>query len=111
MTFRIYETEEIDKILKIKNEGGILYLIERTDTNEYAYSKAKPDSFRTNSPNFGMVDVLWTKEINEFHLYTGMFLTRQDAEKYSNLTEDGCRFCGNGSKKIPTVITEHEFIT
>jgi len=91
--------------------GGILWLIERTDKNEYLkrvfqmWDSSKPSTWHDNFS--------WDKSIG---FETVWFLSKEDAEKelvnISRLEflEDGCHCCGNGSKEIPHKITEHEFI-
>lgn len=111
MLIRIYDKDEMNEVFRRTEEGGILYFIERTDTNEFAYSESRPNSGMSNHPDFGMSDTRWTNDVSFFKMGTGMFLTKEAAEKCNGIFhEDGCPFCGNGSKEIPTIVTEHEFV-
>ena len=102
------EREYINKCLDVYQNGGILWLIERTDTNEFCYKKMK--MWQSNKPETYHDIYLWSKDIYFFHVF---FLTKEDAEnelKFMNLNEGGCHCCGNGSTAIPIEITEHEFL-
>ena len=112
LLFRACEKEEFDEIYRRIDKGGVLYLIERTDTNQYAYSESLPDSSLSNSPNFGQSYIIWANDVSiSFFMATGMFLTKGEAEKYNEgFTEGGCHCCGHGSTKIKTIVTEHEFV-
>lgn len=102
------EKEYIEECINRYQDGGTLWLIERTDTNMFCYKEIK---FRyTNKPETWCDSYLWSKDI---HFFTCFFLTKEDAEneiKHMNLTEGGCSCCGHGSKQIPVIITEHEFL-
>jgi len=102
-------TEEYyNKCFEIYTKGGILWLIERTDTNEFCYKQMK--MWQSNKPETWRDTFLWSKDISFFHVF---FLTKEDAEEelqWMNLNEGGCHCCGHGSTKIPIEITEHEFI-
>ena len=102
------EKEYIEKCLDIYQNGGVLWLIERTDTNEFCYKELK--MWQSNKPETWHDTYLWSKEIGFFHVF---FLTKEDALKgldYMDLRQGGCHCCGHGSKAIPTEITEHEFV-
>lgn len=104
------ETEYIKKCLDIFQEGGVLWLIERTDTNEFLQKKLK--MWQSNKPDTWLDTFLWSKNIGFFNVF---FLTKEDAEKelqspFMRLTEGGCHCCGHGSTEIPVAITEHEFV-
>ena len=104
---RFYKDGEQEEIYKIFNEGGILYFIERTDTNQFFY-----EPFRIMFSHESYIpdrDIGWDNVINCGTL-SGSFLTKEEAEKYNNFTQLGCRYCGHGSKSISTKVTEHEFV-
>lgn len=105
---RFYEDGELDEIHRRFKEGGTLYFIERTDTNDFFYT---PLVMTTSNDHF-IPDrfTAWSDKINLTTVLSGGFLTRESAEKENNFTECGCRYCGNGSKKIPTIVSEHEFV-
>ena len=106
---RIYNEEEHEEIYKRTQEGGIVYLIERTDTNEYAYEEMLG---MQRSDNFKLPRILWVNHLNSFGMVGSMFLTKKDAEKINKggFREGGCHCCGHGSKEIPTIVTEHEYL-
>lgn len=89
---------------KIFSEGGTLWFVERTDTNEFL-SLSLPSIL--GGPRLG---INWMPEINEFCLCYA-YLTKEDAESMDySFSEGGCSSCGHGSEKIPIIVTEHEFI-
>ena len=101
--------EYIAEINKRRYEGGVLWFIERTDTHEFLnFNVGVFDSDHSNnSQNL----INWSSLVGVFPM-THAYLTIEDAkENIPELTEGGCRHCGNGSKKIPMVVTEHEFVT
>ena len=102
------ENEYIEKCTSAFTEGGVLWLIERTDTNEFCYKQ--PKIWQSNKPDTWHDTILWSKDISFFHVF---FLTKEDAEdelQHMSLNEGGCHCCGNGSTKIPVIITEHIFV-
>ena len=111
MNIIINEEEYIKKCLDAYKNGGLLWLIERTDTNEFCYKQLK--MWQSNKPETWRDTFLWSKDISFFHVF---FLTREDAEKelqenmFMRFTEGGCHCCGHGSTEIPTAITGHEFV-
>src|SRR5687768_3149521 len=99
-----------NKCMEVYKSGGTLWLIERTDTNEFCYRELK--TINTSDPSSWLDTFLWSKEISFFTVF---FLTKEDAEeelKYSfmDLREGGCHCCGHGATPIPYQITEHEFV-
>ncbi len=103
---RFYKEEEQEQVHNRFNNGGVLWFIERTDTNQFFYEPLRIERSHDEFVPDSGVD--WMDNISLFGL-SGAFLTKEDAEKYNNFTQGGCRYCGNGSKKIPTKITEHIF--
>lgn len=102
--------EYIEELFRRFQEGGIIWLIERTDTHEFYYPSMSP-----RIHVFGKGEIprycQWHKEITMFVATSG-FLTKEDAVKYSWMRdgfERGCPNCGYGG--IPTTITEHEFVS
>lgn len=103
-----FDLEYREEVYRIFNEGGILYFIERTDTNEYYYEPLRNTA--SNSPYIPDSNIAWSKTIDWFTL-SGAFLSKEDAEEYQpKPTEGGCRYCHHGAIEIPTIITEHEFV-
>lgn len=98
----------MDEISRRFKEGGALWFIQRTDTNQFWY---QPFRMRTTAHRHEPDEhVAWADAIHLMMILLGGFLTKEDAEKYNNFTESGCRYCGHGSHKISTIIIEHEFI-
>ena len=101
------EQEEYSQMCyNIYRTGGILWLIERKDKNEYLMHHL--EMYRSDRPS--NVRYTWSSNIG---FMTVWFLTKEDAEeelKWMGLTEGGCSCCGHGSKKIDVEITEHEFV-
>lgn len=98
----IFDSLYIAKCLEIFQKGGILYLIERADKEEFLCKGFPTKEIRNREQ--------WSKEIDFF---TIMFLTKEDAEAklpFFKLTEGGCPCCGNDSTNIKVKITEHEFV-
>lgn len=100
-----------DEVHNRHENGGILWFIKRTDTNQFLRKNINfyHSSIHENTqPEFD-----WNDEICGIFGLTMAFLSKKDAEKelrFANLTEGGCSCCGHGSKEIPIEITEHEFI-
>jgi len=106
-----YSKEEYMKVLDIKKNGGTLFLIERTDTNEFYYTMSAMNSSMSNSENFGKSHTCWSSEIVDVP-FTAMYLTREDAEETNKVGFNdgtGCFTCGHGSNKLETIVTEHQF--
>ena len=104
----IFDSEYKKEVYKRFNEGGILYFIERTDTNKFLYEPLRTET--TADLYIPDVNVEWTDNINLLTL-SKVFLTKEDAEKNKpKLSQGGCRYCEHGSKPIPIEITEHEFV-
>ena len=105
----VHSQEYIVETTRRQNEGGILWFIERTDTNEFLWFNLRVfdrDFNRRENETY----INWSKEAGVFPM-TCAYLTKEDAEKNCpELTEGGCQHCGHNSKKIPTIVTEHEFI-
>ncbi len=100
--------EYYEECLNRYQDGGLLWLIERTDTNEFCYKQLK--TWQSNKSETWRPSFLWSKDISFFHMF---FLTKEDAEKelqFLNLTEGGCHCCGYGSTEISIIVTEHEFV-
>ena len=106
-------TEEyVDKVYGILEKGGILWLIERTDTNEFLIEKHngllesiqyKRDIWTKQLPTIG--EMIFTYTIKYY------YLTKKDAENHNHgFSEGGCQHCGHRSKQIRTTVTEHEFV-
>lgn len=104
---RYFKDGEQEEINKRFDNGGILWFIERTDTNQFFYEPLLLKS--SNDPFVPDENTGWSNTLTHYNL-TGAFLNKEDAEKYDTFTECGCRYCGNGATKIPTKITEHEFV-
>lgn len=105
MKTREEEKEYVQKCFEVQQKGGILWLIERTDTNEYLCHNFEIQ--RTDRPT--PPKYYWSKSTD---IMVVSFLTREDVEeekKYMHLTEGGCRCCGNGSKELSTRISQHEW--
>jgi len=105
MTRRNYSAKEYDKILDIFLKGGILYFIEN-EKGELYYEHLH---FENPSPRLDEITG-WADKMHSVVAIQGAFLTREDAEKVNNFTEGGCRCCGNNAIKIPTIVTEYEFL-
>jgi len=103
--------EYITKCFDIYKNGGTLWTIERTDTNEF-YCLI-PKMGVSSRPETWKDTYIWNKKIS---FVTILFLTKEDAEKelqenmFMRFTEGGCHCCGHGSTEIPIAITEHEFV-
>lgn len=114
-----FDIEYIKEVYRRLEKGGILWLIERTDTNEFLIEEQINIANGCFGPYPGSIPStrdIWTRQIpTKMSLqYTTAhyFLTKEDAEHgiRHSYSEGGCRHCGHGSKKIPTIITEHEFV-
>lgn len=106
MIFRLFDEEEHEEIFKRVQEGGVLFLIERTDTNEFCYH----ERFCLVKSHDPPPKTKWDARVDCL-LGTEMFLTKEDAEKHKDgFREGGCERCGNGSREIPTIVSEHEFV-
>jgi len=100
------ETEYRIKCTETYYRGGVLWLIERKDTNEFLFRHFQLQ--RTDRPYQKWE--AWKKDIDVLTIF---FLTKEDAEKelpFLNLLEGGCYCCGHGSKNVVVEITEHEFV-
>lgn len=93
------------------HDGGILWLIERTDTCKFL--KRVFQMWDSSKPSTWHDKFAWSNEIG---FETVWFLSKEDAENEIKLIsklvflEGGCHCCGNGATKIPYKITEHKFI-
>ena len=105
---RFYQKGEFEEIYQRFNEGGILYFIERKDTNQF-YSE-RMLMMNTSHANHPDEEVEWLDSLGGIFGLSGAFLTKEDAEKHNHFTQGGCRHCEHGSTKIPTIVTEHEFV-
>ena len=106
MVIRTFEKEEQEEIFRITQEGGVLFLIERIDTNEFCTT----EPYVGITPHEPLPKTKWDARIGYF-IGTEMFLTKEDAKKHNKgFREGGCECCGDGSKEIKTKVTEHEFI-
>ncbi len=94
-----------DEVYERFHSGGILWLFERIDTNEFLTLNLEIQrSDRPAKPDY------WSKPLGIFHLHKA-YLTKEDAEsEFRPYYQGGCGCCGNGSVEIPVKITEHEFI-
>ncbi len=105
-----FDTKEyMDELVRRFKEGGTIWLIERTDTNEFYYPDLSPH-IHTFCKGDSERHCQWHKEISIMVAAKG-FLTKEDAEKYKwhrDGFERGCPNCGHGG--VPVTITEHEFI-
>lgn len=94
------------KCLNVYSEGGTLYLLERTDNNNFcAKTWTEWKSNDTYRPFY-----TWSNKIGFFTVF---FLTKEDAEEFlkvNKFMEGGCSHCHHNSTEIPINITEHEFI-
>jgi hypothetical protein len=98
--------EYLDKIYTTIENGGVLYAIERADTNKFLAPNL--EMYVTNQSK--LRKERWNDSVS---LLCYLYLTEQDAKDellYLNLTEGGCNCCGHGSISIPVKITEHEFV-
>lgn len=104
-----YEQKYIKEVSQRIDKGGVVWCIERTDTNKFLrLTIGFLDGGAGHSRNESHVN--WDDVIGAFPA-THVFLTKEDAEKHMpELTEGGCRHCGHGSTPIPTIVTEHEFV-
>jgi len=103
------ERSYYEKCFELYQNGGTLWLIERTDTGEFLKKDLK--IFNSADPSTFSPSYRWSNKVSVFTVF---FLSKADAEnelKYLPLTECGCQHCGNGSKPIPIKITDHEFLT
>lgn len=96
--------------------GGTLWVIERTDTNQFLVNKKGFHERYTN----GVLDAdKWydtLPQLNNGFFYFSTedyYPTKELAEKFApkELREGGCDCCGHGSVNIPIRLTEHEFLT
>jgi hypothetical protein len=103
-----FTLEYMEKCHDIYMNGGTLFMIERTDTNEFCHRKLNLS--KSNEPSFGKKHYAWSKDISMFTLF---YLSKYDAEKelkFMNLQEGQCDCCGRGGTVIPVNITDHLFI-
>lgn len=115
------DREWMDWVLEIMEEGGSLWVLERTDTNQFMVRGLDFRLHKSGEP-FSVHDYEWRDEFPSLHKAefgnmayfktSDLYPTKELAEKFApkNITEGGCRCCGNDSTNIPTVITEHQFI-
>lgn len=91
------EDNYMKNCIEIYTNGGILWLIERTDTNEFLYKEIK--IWQSNKLESRLDTFNWNRDISFMHIF---FLNKEDAEnelKYLFI-----------DKNIPFAITEHLFI-
>ena len=112
-----FDSEYRDEVYRRMKEGSVLWIIERTDTS--------PNNFLMEE-YFDRATGSWTSEVDTQDVWVDkvpvagfmnystsrFYLTKERAEEENKykFNEGGCRSCGNGSKEIPTIITEHEFV-
>jgi len=107
---KVHDLEYIGELSRRRDHGGILWFIERTDTNEFLrLSLGFHDGGAHSEGNRDFLN--WDKQVGVFPM-THAYLTKEDAEEYmpKEIKEGGCLHCGNGSKPIPMTVTEHEFV-
>jgi hypothetical protein len=109
-------SEYLKEVQNVIENGGVLYFIERTDTNEFAYEKPSLNSEFSSSPNYGSKDLVWMKEVSLFIglAFSLCYLTKEEAQEELDIRswmEGGCHVCHNGGNKIPVEVTEHLFVT
>lgn len=105
-----FDTKEyMEECVRRFNEGGTLWLIERTDTNEFYRAPTEPH-IHTFGKGYNTRHCSWSKTIDVFIAVSG-FLTEEDAKQFQ-FTRDGieygCSNCGYGG--TPVKVTEHEFV-
>lgn len=98
----------LDEVYKIFHEGGKLWIVERTDTNEFPVRDIGiRHTGRDQPPRRGQK---WSKSIS-FQNLSYAFLKKEDAHPdILNFNEGGCLYCGHGHKVVPVELTEHEFV-
>lgn len=113
-----FDVEWMEMVHNIMNNGGKLWVIERTDTNQFMVrtqdlrmrtSHDLPASFNP----YEWQDVL--PQMSDgllFYMTEDYYPTKELADKYApkEIREGGCSHCGNGSTLIPIKLTEHEFV-
>lgn len=114
-----FDPEWYQMVQDVFNNGGTLWVVERTDTNQFLMKESAlmgrpsmhdiPHILRKNK---------WVDQIpsaSEIFMYSreNFYPTKELAEKFSpkTITEGGCECCGNGSKEVPFILTEHEFVS
>jgi hypothetical protein len=108
--FDYYLPEYIEEVYRRFDQGGILYFIERTDTNQFLLNPLS-GGYKSHQEYIPDSDVGWSDDISFFNL-SEAHLSEEYAKEFgkTNLTEGGCRYCHNNAKQIPIKITEHEFV-
>lgn len=102
--------EYIEEVYRRSEEGGKLYFIKRTDTNQYLYNPAIGKGWRSNQEHIPDEDIAWSDELGFFNL-SEAHLSRAYAKEFgkTKLTEGGCRYCHHKAKKIPITIVMQNF--
>lgn len=103
-------------VTEIMEKGGSLWVVERTDTNqclikELDLNLISPHDTFSILPNWK--ETLPNLNNGVLHCSAASFYpTKELAKKFApkEIREGGCRCCGNGSKKVPIKLTEHEFV-
>lgn len=101
--------EYLSELERRFNEGGIIWLLERTDTNQFYLSDLSPH-VHTFGKGYGARHCNWSNQIDLMVVLSG-FLSKEDADKYGwclDGFERGCSNCGHGG--IPVKIADHEFV-
>lgn len=104
----IREKEYRDECFNRFNNGGTLWIVERTDTNEFL----SPNLEMSSANKLRSKPFVWAKKLTFMEAMVA-YLTKEDAEKdlpFLLLREGGCVCCGAGSTPIPVEIREHEFV-
>lgn len=112
-----FDSEWYNIVSNVMENGGTLWVVERTDTNQFLIEDIDL-SIHTSSEPFNPFEdrVRWRDTIpqaNDFGFSRQSFYpTKELAERFApkEITEGGCRCCGNGSKQIPLRLSEHEFV-
>lgn len=96
-----YMTREYtNELLMRYKSGGVIWLIEKTDTHEFYIA---PGVEVNSTPNYyHEINCMWSLQINEMVVMSG-FLSKEDADAFS-WTKQGI------SKYISVDVFEHEFI-
>ena len=104
-----YITEDYrNKIESIIENGGTLWVVERTDTHQFAF-----ETNLYNPVHQPQIRLEWTDTLDmgrfmgEYYLY----LSKEDFDKENLTLRDGaCEHCRGGGTEIPIVCIEHEFV-
>lgn len=113
-----FDVEWMKMVLDVMENGGSLWVVERTDTNQFMVRRSNFKIRSSNDPPASFNPIEWQDNIPQ---YKGSFLnfltedfypTKELADKFApkEIREGGCKHCGNGSKKVPIKLTEHEFV-